>query len=99
MGVEAPTIIRRLRILVRGLVQDVGFRPFVAVLARRHDLAGWVRSDDAGVAIEIEGTTTERFVSELRRFAPPLARVDDVAVEEVATEGERGFRIVEQAAA
>lgn len=87
---------RRLRVRVRGHVRAVGFRPFVKVVARRLALAGWVRADDDGVLIEVEGVMTERFLDELRRFAPPLARVDAVEVEELAADGAiKGFGIVE----
>ena len=46
----------RLRISITGIVQGVGFRPFVYNLARRHNLSGWVANDASGVIIEAEGT-------------------------------------------
>jgi len=78
---------------VRGLVQGVGFRPFVHVLARRHGLGGWVRNDGAGVILEVEGAAIDRFLDDLRRFPPPLARIDAVASHAVPARGERAFRI------
>ncbi|MEM7570388.1 MAG: acylphosphatase, partial [Pseudomonadota bacterium] len=49
------TLPQRLRIAVRGTVQGVGFRPFVWTLAQDLGLSGWVRNDESGVTIEIEG--------------------------------------------
>jgi hydrogenase maturation protein HypF len=65
---------------VRGVVQGVGFRPFVWRLATRHGLAGWVRNAGGVVEIHAEGRAAEldRFARELRSEAPPLAVVEDV---------------------
>jgi hydrogenase maturation protein HypF len=65
---------------VTGLVQGVGFRPFVHRLALRHRLAGWVRNGSGEVEIEIEGVplALDRFVRELEHEAPPLARIERV---------------------
>ena len=62
---------------VRGIVQGVGFRPFVYALARRHGLSGMVRNDAEGVRIEVEGAheELERFIRALQEDAPPLAAV------------------------
>jgi hydrogenase maturation protein HypF len=68
---------------VRGVVQGVGFRPFVYRLATRLDLAGWVRNASGDVQIHIEGTA-ERvadFVRALRSQAPPLARIESLRTE------------------
>jgi len=87
----------RWRISVRGIVQGVGFRPFVYALARRLDLAGLVRNDAEGVHIEAEGAPEylERFVRALREDAPPLAAVESVDWRPLAALGDRGFRIEE----
>ena len=84
-------------ISVRGIVQGVGFRPFVYALARRLDLAGLVRNDAEGVRIEAEGAPEylERFVRALEEDAPPLAVVESVAWRPLAALGDRGFRIEE----
>lgn len=83
------------RIRVRGVVQGVGFRPFVWRLARELDLAGWVRNDPAGVEISAEGAVLglERLLARLRAEAPPLARIEGVDATEVASTGARDFRI------
>jgi len=81
------------RIRVTGVVQGVGFRPFVWRLAHELKLAGWVRNDAAGVEIHAEGRALDPFVARLKTDAPPLARVDAVAVVGVASTGCAGFVI------
>ena len=68
---------RRLHVKVEGIVQGVGFRPFVYQLARRHRLEGWVRNRADGVEAEIAGAwdDVEAFLRELPEEAPPLARI------------------------
>jgi hydrogenase maturation protein HypF len=92
---------RRLRLRVRGIVQGVGFRPFVYGLAHRHGLAGFVLNDGDGVVIEAQGAPAalDAFVDALRDEAPPLARVESVAAENVPVGPERGFGIVASTAA
>ena len=89
----------RSRIEVRGLVQGVGFRPFVYRLAHELDLAGWVNNDGAGVTIEVEGDPSRiaRLARRLREDAPPRSRVDGIAVHDCAPQSERGFAILESA--
>ena len=83
-------------VVVRGVVQGVGFRPFVYRLAQEEHLAGVISNDTDGVTIEIEGESAsiEAFLSRLRLEPPPLARIDSVAVRDLAPIGETGFRIV-----
>jgi hydrogenase maturation protein HypF len=82
-------------IAVSGIVQGVGFRPFVHELATRLGLAGSVRNDTGGVHIEIEGApeVLDRFLSELTSRPPPLAQIAVVQVAEVPPRGEYGFHI------
>ena len=80
------------RIEVTGVVQGVGFRPFVWRLAHRHGILGWVRNRDASVEIHAEGpfAALEAFCVDLVADAPPLARVhrvDDMSVEPVRMVG------------
>ncbi len=93
---KTPTRERR-EISVRGIVQGVGFRPFVYALARRHGLVGLVRNDADGVRIEAEGARgeLELFLRGLREEAPPLAVVESVAWSPLAVVGESAFRIEE----
>lgn len=67
-------------IRVRGVVQGVGFRPFVFRLAREMGLSGWVRNDGGGVEIEVQGLPGEvsALMARMVGEAPPLARVDAV---------------------
>lgn len=68
------------RIHISGIVQGVGFRPFVFSLADRLGLRGWVRNTSAGVDIEVDGSRErlEAFIAALRAEAPPLAHIDDL---------------------
>jgi hydrogenase maturation protein HypF len=88
-------LIRR-GVLVCGVVQGVGFRPFVYRLAQEEGLAGSIGNDTDGVTIEIEGPArrVEAFLERLRFQAPPLARIDSIVVRETKATGEAGFRIV-----
>jgi hydrogenase maturation protein HypF len=85
------------RVLVRGVVQGVGFRPFVYRLAQEHHLSGFVRNlGDAGVEILVQGSgrAIESFLKALESDAPPLSRLDSIAVSpSVATHAE-GFTIL-----
>src|ERR687897_1446000 len=93
---KTPTRVRR-GITVRGIVQGVGFRPFVYALARRHGLSGMVRNDAEGVSIEVEGAPEEleHFVRVLEEDPPPLAMVESVFWQPLATLGDVEFRIEE----
>lgn len=83
------------RIRVTGIVQGVGFRPFVWRLAHALGLNGWVRNDAAGVEIHVEGESPDALMARLKAEAPPLARVDQVILQPVALEGLAGFAILE----
>jgi hydrogenase maturation protein HypF len=65
-------------IWVRGIVQGVGFRPFIYSLARRCGLTGWVRNTSNGVEIEVNGSplSIAGFISAIQAEKPPLARID-----------------------
>jgi hydrogenase maturation protein HypF len=70
------------RYQIRGIVQGVGFRPFVFRAAERHALGGWIRNDSDGVLLEVRGRSEvlEEFIVEVRTHAPALARVESVAL-------------------
>ena len=80
-----------------GIVQGVGFRPFVFRLAEELRLAGSVRNTAAGVIIHIEGAgeAVEEFGRRLEAEAPPLARMTSVKARELEPVGESVFRIIE----
>lgn len=94
----ALTEVTRVRRSVRvtGVVQGVGYRPFVHRLATAAGLAGEVGNDAEGVFIEIEGPhpAVERFIAALRTTAPPLAQVDRVEVIPVPLRNSDGFAVV-----
>ncbi len=87
----------RKRIRVYGIVQGVGFRPFVYRHAHQHHLSGWVCNDAKGVVIEIEGdiTQVDSFVSSLIECSPPQSRVERIDTEEIAPESTCDFQILE----
>ena len=89
----------RTRIRVEGIVQGVGFRPFVCGLAAEHGVAGFVGNDEAGVFIEAEGplSTVDTFVGDLRRRAPVLAVIERLRTSRRRPTGQSGFRIVASA--
>jgi hydrogenase maturation protein HypF len=71
---------RLARIKVRGVVQGVGFRPFVYRLAHHYHLNGWVRNTSGSVEIEVEGAekAVRNFIKDLKGKAPPLARIESI---------------------
>ncbi|MFA6109043.1 MAG: carbamoyltransferase HypF [Candidatus Latescibacterota bacterium] len=86
---------RRLSVEVAGLVQGVGFRPFVYRLARELDLTGWVENSARGVSLEVEGSA-EALVLFLRRLdqdKPPRASIHTLEPVFLAPAGYRGFEI------
>ena len=80
-----------------GIVQGVGFRPFVYSLAARHSLTGMVGNTSSGVIIEVQGAdeAATAFVDHLRNFPPPLAVIDSIAVESMDEKRESAFTIVD----
>jgi len=86
----------RRQIEVSGIVQGVGFRPYVYRLATGRHLRGTIHNTSAGVTIEIQGPaeTVQDFVEHLPAEAPPLARITSLAVHDVPCNGDQDFRIV-----
>ncbi|MBP9655986.1 MAG: carbamoyltransferase HypF, partial [Rhodocyclaceae bacterium] len=78
---------------IRGLVQGVGFRPFVWRLANELGLTGWVHNDGAGVIAAVKGENWQQFESRLRSEAPRLARIDAIDCEPAQVPGD-GFVIL-----
>jgi hydrogenase maturation protein HypF len=98
LEVSTASVKERRRLRARGVVQGVGFRPFVYRLAREHRLGGWVLNDGDGVVIEVEGAELDEFAGELVSRAPAFASVRSLTAEPVALLGETEFRIVESVA-
>jgi hydrogenase maturation protein HypF len=86
----------RSRIDVGGIVQGVGFRPYIYRLATERGLSGSVTNTSSGVTIEVQGPTetVEDFVACLPRQAPPLALITGVTVLNLPCNGDRDFRIL-----
>ncbi len=88
---------RRLRVCVRGVVQGVGFRPFVYTTAAALGLSGSVRNDSSGAIIEVEGDAADidDFLTRLRNRPPPLAVIESVETQDVPAIGGTGFTIAD----
>ncbi|MDK7236971.1 carbamoyltransferase HypF [Corynebacterium amycolatum] len=96
-GAGMGTGIQRIRWRIEGIVQGVGFRPFVATIARRAGLVGFCGNDEQGVFIEVEGASDAlvAFRSQLFTELPALARIINHSAEHIAALGhEREFTIV-----
>jgi len=90
------TALRALDLAIRGVVQGVGFRPFVHRLAIRHAVSGWVRNEAGAVHAVAQGAPgdVDAFLEALRGELPPLARIDQLTVTEVAPSPLDGFRVI-----
>ena len=86
---------------ITGIVQGVGFRPFIYNLAMESGLIGWVLNASDGVHIHVQGDETDMadFIASIPDRAPRMSRIDDIDVEEVASEDLEGFEIRESDAA
>lgn len=80
---------------IRGIVQGVGFRPYIQGLATSFDLRGRVHNDQSGLHVDIEGPgeALDAFLEALRLTPPPLAAVDDITVERAPLAAHRGFHV------
>jgi len=85
----------RLHIEVRGIVQGVGFRPFIFRLAKKYHLSGWVQNTSGNVAIEVEGweENLSQFLLALSKEVPPAARIQHIATTNLPAKGDHDFRI------
>jgi len=86
----------RRHITVSGIVQGVGFRPYIYRLATERKLTGTITNTPSGVTMEVQGTreSVDDFVSCLAHGAPPLARITDMSVRDLPCNGDREFRII-----
>ena len=93
---EVPRERQRHDVQVRGVVQGVGFRPFVYRIALEEGLAGSIGNDTDGVTIEVEGPEdrVQSFLGRLRIEAPPLSRIDSITMRQIEPRGESEFRII-----
>jgi hydrogenase maturation protein HypF len=87
---------KRLAVEVKGIVQGVGFRPFVFRLADRLGLSGFVRNDADGVYLEIQGPAdnSDRFINDLQNQLPPLAQITEFHFRDLPLNSDQKFRII-----
>ncbi len=95
---------KSVRLVIEGIVQGVGFRPFLHRLADRHHITGWVRNTSFGLEGTLEGTpeSLENFLTELESSPPPMASVESVRTEDITEDPDHthsadfsGFAILE----
>jgi hydrogenase maturation protein HypF len=88
---------RRLRVEVRGIVQGVGFRPYIYRLAQRYNLGGSIHNSESGVSIEIQGESQNvaAFITTLPLEAPTLAHIHEIDAADVDLQPDSEFIIVE----
>ncbi|HYY69840.1 MAG TPA: carbamoyltransferase HypF [Terriglobales bacterium] len=100
MATALHPVIRRQRICIRGIVQGVGFRPFVYKLAQRTGVAGFILNSSSGVLIEAEGNdrALDEFIEALHTQLPPLARMDEITITELEPAGYSTFEICQSRA-
>ncbi|MCJ7733659.1 MAG: carbamoyltransferase HypF, partial [Anaerolineales bacterium] len=84
------------RILINGIVQGVGFRPFIYKLAIQNHLKGWVRNTSRGVEIEVSGSLTqlEIFLGSIPTEAPPLSKIESIQHKIIPSDGYENFQII-----
>jgi len=90
------TALMRKAIEIAGIVQGVGFRPFIYRLANENNLTGFITNTEAGVSIEVEGATeaVEGFLARLPKEVPPLAQITNIVVADRPSNHDVDFRIL-----
>ena len=83
------------KILTQGIVQGVGFRPYIYRLAKDLNLNGYVRNLGNVVEIILEGDNIDLFIDRLPKEVPPIAKIDSMKTEDIAREGFDDFTIIE----
>lgn len=86
---------KRAEIRITGIVQGIGFRPFIYNLAQKHSIRGWVLNNEKGVFIDAEGDdrNIDRFIQNIPNMAPPLSRIETFQVNYLEPFGYRLFKI------
>ena len=86
----------RYRYLFEGVVQGVGFRPFVYLVAKKHNIKGFVNNCGEGVFVEAEGRDKdiESFLKEFENSLPPLAKIDKIISQKIELKNDREFKIL-----
>ncbi len=86
---------KRAEIRITGMVQGIGFRPFIYNLAQKHSVRGWVLNNEKGVFIDAEGDdgNLNRFIQDIPKMAPPLSRIETFQINYLEPSGYRLFEI------
>jgi len=86
---------KRVEIAITGIVQGIGFRPFIYNLAKTHLVRGWVFNNEKGVFIDAESEdgNLDRFIHDIPKLAPPLARIESLDVRSLQPQGYTTFEI------
>lgn len=94
LGYRIP-LMRRVRIEITGIVQGIGYRPFVYNLALAHSIRGFVLNNEKGVLIDAEGEDQDLdlFIEKLSKSAPPLARIETLKASSLGPVGYSCFEI------
>jgi hydrogenase maturation protein HypF len=89
--------LKGIHIHISGIVQGVGFRPFVYNLAQKYNLKGWVKNTSSGLDIQVDGLEDqlEVFTEKLKSEAPSLASLDQIEVKELPVSGFGAFEILQ----
>jgi hydrogenase maturation protein HypF len=85
----------RRQIHIRGIVQGVGFRPFIYNLATKHNLKGFCFNDSEGVTIDVVGEAVDEFIDEIKASPPPLSKIDKLTATNLPPVAYSGFVIKE----
>lgn len=90
---------QRLKLTVKGIVQGVGFRPFIYSLAKKYALNGFVLNNTEGVEIEVEGEpqNLREFIKDIRRASPPISSIEAIEETQLPLFGYKEFVIKESA--
>ncbi|MGE5341050.1 MAG: carbamoyltransferase HypF [Candidatus Omnitrophota bacterium] len=93
---KSPTVVARYRILFKGIVQGVGFRPYLYRSAQKYNLSGFVKNTSEGVILEVEGITSDidAFIPYVLNHFPPLAEVVDYKISQIPGLSSNGFEIL-----
>jgi hydrogenase maturation protein HypF len=96
MFLRNKEVIKRARYLFTGIVQGVGFRPFIYRLAARNGLVGFVQNRPDGVLVEVQGSSTaiDSFFSNVGQELPPLANITGIESSKIAVTGDTEFKII-----
>ena len=91
---QAGTI--RLEIQINGIVQGVGFRPFISKLSNEYFLSGFIKNTSEGVTIEVEGNENNifNFINDIQRKAPPLSMITGISNKTIETKNSKSFEII-----